>query len=217
MFYSKCVSCLLLVFALYQTDASSRQTVFAHSSVFSEAMRRLYTSLKPEEVVDKFKKCCVNREALDPRIETEVDNIARNSVGLETLKVVSARVYPYVECADSLEALVKAISCDVQTGEGFVKKAQAVTSLCEVLGVRGQRVSYALTHIRSWLVGLKRNPVLFTKRYTCGSLLRVFSCTCDDDTRKMSYIMRRINKVWDTSVRDVILDFLPILKEGMFF
>lgn len=112
---------LLLLLVFLQANASNSK-VFDHTSIFSREMSNVYTSLQNIDVLTKFKACCINGASLDSRIENGLRSVAQNPVGYDTLKIVSSRVYPYVECANSLERLISTIPCPPQTGNELVKK-----------------------------------------------------------------------------------------------
>lgn len=76
-----------------------------------------------------------------------------------------------------------------------------------------------LKNINVWLLKLKRHPVLFTGKYNPHSVLKVFASSKpnNDSKKAISHIMRKINKRWDSSVHDVVVNFLPVLRKEMFF
>lgn len=178
-----CVLCSSLFMISFFQSKAMNVAVFDHCSSFNEVMRRTYFSLKSasnEEILDKFKECCINSISIDPGINAELHNIVQNPAGCETLRVITARLYPYVKCANSLEILINAIPYSKQNeASAIINKAKSVVLFCKALGVHQADVFSTLLDIGNLLQKLKNEPVLFpdpSTPYQSGSLLDVFKC-----------------------------------------
>lgn len=213
-----------LIGAFSMTSITGMET-FDHTSCFTcDAMRSAYAELErvsPKELVKKFKLCCVNAASIDRDIKTQLLNVAKNEAGRETLRLVVARLYPFVVCASSLEELSNSIPTTEQSDpELLFNKVKNVVLLCDGLGFSQEEVFFSLLNIDTKLNKLKSAPVVFPaplEGITKGKLLKVFK----DDTHrdlydKKEYIVNEINLWWDEYVKRAIDRILPILREGMF-
>lgn len=192
---------------------------FDHTSSFNQAMGQKYkelASLKDSVVVEHFLQCCENRDLVDHAILDELNNIVGNAAGRRTLLVVTARLLPYVECANSLETLLQAIPQNEEKDENDkLRKAELVCLFLKTMRVTGSSsVSQALKKVIDSLSGLKSDPVLFPMpgSVTKGICDEVFS----GYNERCANPIDRINKSWNANVASAVLAVLPILREGMF-
>lgn len=221
--FIKYILYFFVMFMSFQARAMRAQE-FDHTASFNEPMRKTYLSLKNSsdtELLNKFKACCLNGDSIDAGIEAELCNIVRNEAGRETLLVVTARLYPYVECARSLERLSNAIPYSEQTeAVDKVKKAKLVVLLCKALGVQGADVFMTAINIENFLQKLKMDPVIFpepTELCQRKLLLQIFDCKIySDNSKKETYILQEVNLWWNDTVLAEVKRQLSTLRKGMF-
>lgn len=177
------------------------------------------------ELVAKFKYCCSNGNALDSAIENALQEVVRNKAGKETVKMITAKLYPFVRCANTLQALVDSISVDEEKDESAAKrKAKGLVLLFGTLtkGKRKKSVSETIRGVKVYLDDLSVEPADFpdpSTPYSPGSLLGTFDDGLESTAGKVQRqreVVDQLNRSWNHFGKKVVLDAVSCLRMGTF-
>lgn len=213
---------ILFFFFIRPSDAM-QITEFKHGmdSAF-QSVKDEYTLLLQREdlLLEHFKFCCKNKDSLSSKVNNALGEIVMNAAGKETLRTITAKLYPFVYCASTLESLGSAISTNKEGDRKNMRdKAKKIVLLFSALGVQSTPPREAIGNVCTYLDRLKGDPIIFPKpdtSYTKGALLRVFGGSGTGDDMEKRAIMADLNKLWGGAARNAVLAFSKRLKRGMF-
>ena len=209
---------ILMALIVYPLDAM-RVTEFKHGiDSACQAVKYQYGDLSGNDAVllERFRFCCKNKDSLDLDTTNALNEIIKNAAGRETLRIITAKLYPFVLCANTLEALVNDISTTEKSDKNSIRnKARKIVLLFDTLAVEATSPKDAINNICTYLAKLKKDPVSFPApgtRYKKGSLLRVFGGSEADKGK----IIGSLNKLWGGAAQRAVIAFSERLKRGMF-